>query len=183
MWNASPSPPQVSGGKPLSLLRYCPICVAEHNPAYYSLLWRFLVLPGCLEHRVALLDQCGHCGSPLPLLRPLPQLLKCPTCQGDLRNAPSRLSDRCLRTDRTTTDDLKMLLTSEPRPQGKNKRSSSENDFSSCDNSGICGYQKLRIFWVEIASVIRDIDYLNRFRQASLDDYMQYAAVLEILTM
>src|SRR6266496_3237068 len=49
-------------------LRYCPLCLAEHRPAYYSLLWRFLMLPGCLEHEVYFLDQCGHCGSSLPLV-------------------------------------------------------------------------------------------------------------------
>lgn len=30
-----------------SSLRYCPACLAECDPPYYSLLWRFLVLLGC----------------------------------------------------------------------------------------------------------------------------------------
>ena len=51
------------------VLRYCPLCLAEHTPAYYRLFWRFLVLPGCIEHSVHFLAQCGHCGSPLSFLR------------------------------------------------------------------------------------------------------------------
>lgn len=101
-------------------LRYCPICLAEHTPAYYSLLWRFLVLPGCIEHAAGLLDQCGHCGSPLPLLRPLLQFVKCPTCQGDLRTCePSPLGSDVLALTELLTNDLKLLLASEPRHLGR----------------------------------------------------------------
>ena len=160
-------------------LRYCPICLAEHAPASYSLLWRFLVLPGCIEHGVRFLDQCGHCGSPLPLLKCLPQLTKCLTCQGDLRTCESpRLDDDDVeRTDRRT-NDLKMLLTPRPRPLEK-------------EEAKLIGkrYQLLRQqrgLWIpEVASlmgrdtsVVRDIDYVRRFRQASLHDYIRYADIL-----
>src|SRR5258708_35624698 len=94
--------------------------LAEDPPAYFSLLWRFLVLPGCSEHGVRFLDQCGHCGSPLPLLRLLPQLTRCPTSQGDLRTSlPDRLStDDVALTDKQT-NDLNMLLTPGQRPLEK----------------------------------------------------------------
>ena len=44
------------------LLRYCPYCLAESSCPYYSLLWRFLTIPGCASHGCLLLEQCGHCG-------------------------------------------------------------------------------------------------------------------------
>ena len=57
-----------------SCLRYCPCCLAERSPAYYQLFWRFLALPGCLEHGLQLLDHCAHCRSSLPLLSFPPKL-------------------------------------------------------------------------------------------------------------
>src|SRR5579871_1135197 len=48
-----------------NFLRYCPACLKE--APYYSLLWRFLALPGCDTHQLRLLEQCGHCGSQIPL--------------------------------------------------------------------------------------------------------------------
>jgi len=160
-------------------LRYCPICLAEHAPASYSLLWRFLVLPGCIEHGVRFLDQCGHCRSPLPLLRCLPQLTRCPTCQGDLRTCePSRLSDDDVEPTDRYTNDLKMLLTPSPRPLEKEQAKLIGRRFQLL--------RQRRDLWIpEVAhllardrSVVRDIDYVSRFRQANLGDYLQYAAVL-----
>ena len=160
-------------------LRYCPICLAEHAPTYYSLLWRFLVLPGCSEHGVRLLDQCGHCRSPLPLLKGLPQLTACPLCQADLRTCESsRLDDDDVeRTDRGT-NDLKMLLTPRPRPLEKEQAKLIGRRFQVL--------RQRRDLWIpEVAhllgrdrSVVRDIDYVSRFRQANLSDYIQYADVL-----
>ena len=99
--------------------RYCPVCLAEHTPAYYSLLWRFLLLPGCSEHGVRFLDQCGHCRSPLPLWRRTPQLTRCPTCQGDLRTGlPDRLSSDDVEPTDKRTSDLKMLLTPPTKTSG-----------------------------------------------------------------
>src|SRR6266436_7419240 len=109
-------------GSLASSLRYCPLCLAAHAPAYYSLLWRFLVLPGCIEHRVSFLDQCCHCSSPLPLLRPIPQLTTCSTCQGDLRSGvPSLLESDVLEPTIRRTNDLKMLLTPGSRPLEKDQ--------------------------------------------------------------
>ncbi len=100
-----------------SSLRYCAACLAECDPPFYSLLWRFLVLPGCTEHGVRLLDQCSHCGSLPPLLTSPPQLARCPTCRGDLRTCQqTRLSDEILQPTRRHTRDLKMLLSPLQRP-------------------------------------------------------------------
>jgi hypothetical protein len=166
-------------GSLAAFLRYCPICLAEHTPASYSLLWRFLVLPGCIEHGVRFLDQCGYCGSPLPLLRRLPQLTTCPICQGDLRTSlPNRLSSDDLEPTDKQTNDLKMLLTPLKRPLEKEQAKLIGKRFQLL--------RQRRDLWIpEVAhllgrhvSVVQDIDYVGRFRQASLDDYMQYAEIL-----
>lgn len=160
-------------------LRYCPICLAEHTPASYSLLWRFLVLPGCIEHRVHFLDRCGHCGCPLPLLRPTPHLIKCPTCQGDLRTCePPRLSSDALEPTELLTNDLKMLLTSEPRYLEKEQAKLIGKRFQFLRQRRDLLILEVAHLLGRDASIVRDIDYLNRFRQASLDDYMRYADVL-----
>ncbi len=160
-------------------LRYCPLCLAEHTPAYYSLLWRFLALPGCSEHGVRFLDQCGRCGTPLPLLRRIPQLTRCPTCQGDLRTCdPSRLSDDDVEPTDRDTNDLKMLLTPSPRPLEKEQAKLIGRRFQLL--------RQRRDLWIpEVAhllgrerSVVHDIDYVSRFRQASMDDYLRYADIL-----
>src|SRR5712691_1906127 len=160
-------------------LRYCPICLAEYTPASYSLLWRLLVLPGCSEHGVRFLDQCGHCGSPLPLLRRIPQLIRCPTCQGDLSTCePSRLSDDDVEPTDRRTNDLKMLFTPAQRHQDQQQAKLIGRRFQLL--------RQRRDLWIpEVAhllgrdpSVVRDIDYVSRFRRANLGDYIQYADVL-----
>jgi TniQ len=160
-------------------LRYCPICLAEHAPAYYSLLWRFLVLPGCIEHGVRFLDQCGHCQSPLPLLRYLPQLIRCPTCQGDLRTCkPFRLSDDDVEPTDRRTNDLKMLLTPSPRPLVKEQAKLIGRRFQLLRQRQDLWVPEVASLMSRDTSIIQDIDYVRRFRQASLNDYMQYADVL-----
>jgi hypothetical protein len=62
--------------------RYCPTCLREHG--YYQLVWRFHTLPGCPHHHCYLLDQCGQCGIPIPLISVPPRLGICPTCQMNL---------------------------------------------------------------------------------------------------
>ncbi len=160
-------------------LRYCPVCLAEHTPGYYSLLWRFLLLPGCSEHGVRFLDQCGHCGSLIPLFRPIPHLTRCPLCQGDLRTCkPSRLSSDEVEPTMQRTLDLNMLLIPGFRPFPEEQAKLIGKRFQVL--------RQRRGLWVpEIAhlldretSVIRDLDYVSRFRKASLKDYMQYAALL-----
>ena len=62
--------------------RYCPACLREHG--YYHLAWRFYALPGCPQHQCYLLDRCGQCGEPIPLISVPPRLGICPTCQMNL---------------------------------------------------------------------------------------------------
>lgn len=160
-------------------LRYCPVCLAEHTPAYYSLLWRFLILPGCSEHGVCFLDQCGHCGSPLSLLRLIPQLTTCPTCQDDLSTCkPSRLSSDVLESTARHTEDLKMLLS-----PGQNLLEQGQAELV---GKRFQFLRQQRDLWIpEVAhllgrdvSIVRDIDFVGRFRQATLDDYIRYADIL-----
>jgi hypothetical protein len=166
-------------GSLASSLRYCSSCLAEYTPAYYSLLWRFLVLPGCSEHGVRFLDQCGHCGSPLPLLRLLPQLTRCPTCQGDLRTSlPDRLSSDDVALTDKQTNDLKMLLTPAQRPLEKQQAKLIGKRFQSLRQQRDLWIPEVAHLLGRDASVVRDIDYVSRFRQASLDDYIRYADVL-----
>ncbi len=63
-------------------LRYCPACLRE--APYYSLLWRFLALPGCEQHQTRLLEQCGWCGSKIPLFRLPARIGICPACGVEL---------------------------------------------------------------------------------------------------
>ncbi len=160
-------------------LRYCPICLAERAPAYYSLLWRFLVLPGCIEHGVRFLDQCGHCQSPLPLLRYLPQLIRCPTCQGDLRTCKSFcLSDDQVELTDKRTNDLKMLLTPSPISLAEEQAKLIGRRFQLLRQRQDLWVPEVAQLLSRDISIIQDIDYVRRFRQASLNDYMQYADVL-----
>lgn len=160
-------------------LRYCPVCLAERTPAYYSLLWRFLLLPGCSEHGVRFLDQCSHCGSPMPIFRPVPYLTRCPFCRGDLRTCkPARLESWEKEPTEQRTRDLSMLLTPEHWPLWEEQAKLIGRRFQAL--------RMLRDLWIpEVArhldcenSIIRDIDYVSRFRKASLKDYMQYADLL-----
>ncbi len=64
-------------------LRYCPLCIDEMS--YYSLIWRFLCLPGCALHESQFLECCLHCDNPIPLLVLPSKIGLCPTCKGDLR--------------------------------------------------------------------------------------------------
>src|SRR5258708_2671102 len=172
---------QFLAGSLASGLRYCPCCLAEHSPAYYSLLWRFLALPGCTEHGIQFLNQCGHCQTPLPLLSFPPKLGWCPTCQGDLRKGPvHRLSKEAQRLSHRRTQDLQILLSPRLRPPelaqaqmvGKHymaKRLQLDLLISeAADRSGID------------QSVIRDIEQIGELRRASasLKDYLRYADTL-----
>jgi hypothetical protein len=67
------------------LLRYCPICLGQEIP-YYRLTWRFVTLPGCMEHDCKLLDQCGFCGQKLFLFKAPLRIGICPSCGINLRN-------------------------------------------------------------------------------------------------
>ena len=146
------------------------MCLAEHTPASYSLLWRFLVLPGCLEHGVRFLDQCGHCQAPLPLLRYLPQLIRCPTCQGDLRTCkPFRLSDDDVEPTDWRTNDLKMLLTPSPRPLAKEQAKLIGRRFQLLRQRQDLWVPEVASLMSRGTSIIQDIDYVRRFQASWLE--------------
>lgn len=162
-----------------SSLRYCSSCLASHSTPYYSLLWRFLILPGCATHGVYLLDQCGHCGSNLPLLCSLPQLLKCPMCQGDLRTSSAvRLSDQDLQATKLYTQVLSMLLSPIPRLQDRAQAKvigkhcmalRQRRDLSITEVAQLSGQD---------LSVIIDIEQVSHRRRANFDDYIRYVHAL-----
>ena len=162
-----------------SSLRYCPACLAECDSPYYSLLWRFLVLPGCTEHGVRLLDQCGHCRSLLPLLTSPPQLARCPTCQGDLRTGQqTRLSDEILQPTHRHTQDLRMLLSPLQKPLEETQaKMVGKQCMALRQRQGLLITEVANLSGQEI-SVIMDIEQGSSLKKASLDDYMRYADAL-----
>lgn len=90
-------------------LRYCPDCL--RSQPYYRLTWRFLSLVGCAEHHCHLLDHCGHCGRPIPLLTTPFRIGTCPMCNGNLSECFSEpLTNDQQRSTRTRTVDLEYLL-------------------------------------------------------------------------
>lgn len=94
-------------------LRYCPRCVEEHG--YYSLIWRFLCLPGCVEHGCWLVDRCGHCGQALPLFTAPLKIGFCPKCKGNLRTClAEQMPQRETLVTQTRFRDLEFLLTPHP---------------------------------------------------------------------
>lgn len=172
---------QFLAGSLASSLRYCPSCLAEHSPAYYSLLWRFLALPGCIKHGIQFLDQCDHCQTPLPLLSFPPKLGRCPTCQGDLRKgAARRLSSEARRLSHKRTQDLQILLSPRPQPPERDQAQMIGKQYmakrlhlnllisEAADHSGIA------------QPLIRDIEQISKLRRASasLKDYLRYADTL-----
>ncbi len=167
-----------------STLRYCPMCLAEHTPAYYSLLWRFLVLPGCLEHAVCFLDQCCHCGSPLPLLRRIPQLTTCPTCQGDLSICKaSPLSSYVLEPTYKYTNDLKMFLAPGLRPLEKEQAKLIGKRFQLLRLQRGLLIPEVASLMGRETSIVLHIDSVRMFRhsgvkQVRLHDYVRYADIL-----
>jgi len=164
-----------------SSLRYCPACLATSDPPYYSLLWRFLVLPGCIEHRGYFLDQCGHCGSFLPLLPLTPQLAKCPRCQGDLRMCQQKsLSEEVLLSTYRHTQDLKKLLSpvQSPLPEVRAKIVGKHcMALRQCQDLSITELARLS---GQDLSVILAIEQVDHFAKASLSDYIQYADALSL---
>jgi len=175
---------QFLAGSLASGLRYCPCCLAEYSPAYYSLLWRFLALPGCALHGLQFLNQCGHCQSPLPLLPFPPKLARCPTCQGDLRSGPAlKLCGEALSITHRRTEALQMLLSPLPRPlnQAQAKRIGKlymikriQRDLLISEAANLSGIAQ---------PVIRDIEQVSELRSASLKDYIRYADFLSCSTL
>lgn len=170
---------QFLAGSLASGLRYCPCCLAERSPAYYSLFWRFLTISGCTEHGLQLLDQCGHCLSPLPLLSFPPKLVRCPTCQGDLRRGPvRRQSSEALRFSQRHTEALQALFSPLPGPPNQARAEVIGKQY-------MAKRLKLDLLISEVAdllgidqSVVRDMEQVSKLRSTSLKDYLRYADAL-----
>lgn len=84
-------------GSIASNLRYCPRCLASSS--YRMLIWRFEMVPGCLDHHCRLVDHCHQCGKALPLVVNPPRICFCSFCAADLR---------IFETDKLTTDEYKL---------------------------------------------------------------------------
>ncbi len=90
-------------------LRWCPRCLAARP--YHRLAWRLTPLAGCPEHGLRLLDRCGHCAAPVPLLAPAPGPGACPACGGDLGACPAATLDAGeVRAAARRLRDLEFLL-------------------------------------------------------------------------
>jgi transcriptional regulator with XRE-family HTH domain len=100
-----------------SSLRYCPACLAKQG--YYSLIWRFLLLPGCAEHECRLLDRCGHCGRRIPFITAPLRVGICPWCRKSLTNCRTKpLSRNEFRALETYYRDILFLLSPSPQRRG-----------------------------------------------------------------
>lgn len=92
-------------------LRYCPICLAERELPYYSLVWRFCMVVGCPEHCCKLLDHCGRCERPIPFLAAPLKIGVCPSCGWNLRTCLAEpVLDEVLRVIRDRIRVLEFLL-------------------------------------------------------------------------
>lgn len=96
-------------------LRYCPVCLDEQP--YYHLTWRFLALSGCVLHGCSLLNTCGHCFAPIPLLPRRPRIACCPTCQGNLRTCPAFPLPQRETLERRARDLWWLLMPAELAPE------------------------------------------------------------------
>jgi TniQ len=160
-------------------LRYCPSCLAEQYTPYYSLLWRFVALPGCLKHSKVLLDRCGHCGSMPPLLSRASRMARCEVCHGDLRTcqAPALSS-----SERHVTSIQTYELASVLQPQ---ERRSEEAQAVLLGRRFALRRQQKNLSITQVAQligkgeqVVLDMEYVDTSRKATLADYMRYTMIL-----
>ncbi len=103
----TPHPMGIFLGQSLAVtLRFCPLCLAEQQEIYYSLLWRFSFLSGCAKHKCSLCDTCPRCGNKMPIFSAPFTVGRCVLCQADLRQAKTiTLSfDEQMRAQRLTAD-------------------------------------------------------------------------------
>src|SRR5450755_728278 len=161
-------------------LRYCPHCLAQHSPPYYSLIWRFAAVHGCIEHGCMLLDQCGHCGSSVPFFALFPQLLRCPTCQGDLRICRvDQLPKELVEITRMRTDDLEMLLTPTQWTAEAVQAKTIGKRFAFLRQQRKFSATEVALRMGANERVVLDIEHTNWYREALFSHYMQYADILE----
>jgi len=157
-------------------LRYCPLCLAESSFPYYSLLWRFLTIPGCASHGCLLLEQCGQCGSPLPLVLRTPRLGCCPTCQRELSTCQTAALPReLMQVTQRRTEELEMLLSPrsrtvvDARPKVIGRRFAELRHLRNLSITAVASLMHMD------ERVVLDIEYVNQHRAATFSDYLQYA--------
>ena len=87
------------------------MCLAEREIPYYSLVWRFCMVVGCLERCCKLLDRCGPCKRPIPFLAAPLKIGVCPSCGWNLRTCSAEpVSDEVLRVMQDGIHVLEFLL-------------------------------------------------------------------------
>ncbi len=72
-------------------LQYCPQCLSEDETPYFRVQWRFVWHTGCEKHGCSLVDRCWRCHAPLEPHRlgaQAPHVARCPSCEGNLSDAP-----------------------------------------------------------------------------------------------
>lgn len=94
------------GGKAHGL-QFCPSCLLDDEEPYYRRKWRLAFVTLCEKHFIPLLDTCSHCESCITFIsrKTASQymlLTHCPSCNGDLRTAPSDTTSL-----RATIEELK----------------------------------------------------------------------------
>lgn len=72
--------------------RWCPACLADgvRSPegAHWQLRWSLDAITLCTDHRVALVDRCGHCGGRQPAVPRHPLIGWCDHCLSPLFSSP-----------------------------------------------------------------------------------------------
>jgi len=167
-------------GSLASHLRYCPVCLAEHDFPYYRLAWRFLILSGCLTHHCQFLDHCGHCEAHLPHLSYHPQMAVCPTCGKDLRTCrPSPLEDGELRQLGRRTSDLIFLLSSPVQSQEEDPRVTVGQRYSFLRQQRGLSLQEVSSQTSLNLKLLLEIESPGPYKQETFLDYLQYADLLD----
>jgi hypothetical protein len=167
-------------GSLASCARYCPACLAEQSTPASSLTWRFLALPGCAAHGLALLDSCGHCGSALPLLPRTPRIACCPACGGDVRAckaAPISMDE--VQITKRRICDLEFLLScpapgaAGPEALGVGKQFAvlrQQRRLSVTEATQRMGGEE---------QVVLAIEYPSLYKKATFGEYLRYADALD----
>ena len=166
-------------GSLASHLRYCPLCLAEHDFPYYRLPWRFLILSGCPTHRCQFLDHCGHCDASIPHLPHYPQMAVCPTCRRDLRTCqPSPLSEDEERMLPRRTSDLIFLLSSPAPSQEGDARVAVGKRYSFIRQQRGLSLQEISSLTQQSPKMLSEIEYAGLYKQETFLDHLQYAELL-----
>jgi transcriptional regulator with XRE-family HTH domain len=166
-------------GSLASCVRFCPQCLAEQSTPYHSLAWRFLALPGCVTHGLALLDSCGHCGSALPLLPRTPRIACCPACGSDVRAAEAaRLPMEAVQITEQRTRDLEFLLSCHaPGARDTSALEAGKQFEARRQQMGLTITEAAQRMGGE-EQVVLEIEYGSLYKKATFDEYLRYADVL-----